>query len=168
MKFNQKQIVESSKSVGVVAAGLVAGNAAKKLLMTPRGEKGPLIPDTTIANGAVFAGTLIGASMVQNSNLSLFLASLSAYFGIRTLNKGTEAVAGLGNPTANRVASTVRQWLPDLGNTDNAMLMPDTDEFERIISRASMPSLPASSMPVTISPEDFILKGVNQPDWVLV
>jgi hypothetical protein len=31
-----------------------------------------------------------------------------------------------------------------------------------------MPSLPASSMPVTISPEDFILKGVNQPDWVLV
>ena len=160
MKFEVKKIAEAGKSVAVVGGGLILGNAMKNLLMSPREDKKSIIPDTVITNGLVAAGALVGASFTKGTVLPILLASLSAYFGIRTINKGTESVAvsGLGNETVNSIVKAVNKWVPQLGNTDVPSFS-SSDSFMDIVNRAALPPSNASdSMRTSFS----TLVGINQ------
>lgn len=107
--------IESSKKLGSVAAGLILANVAKTVLLEPNSEGKTMIEDKPLYNGIGAAASLAGAMLVKNPYVQLGLLGSAAFFGIRTLNKVTDSLTGLGNDgSPSKVKEYLQKYLPNL------------------------------------------------------
>ncbi|MDI1233174.1 MAG: hypothetical protein PSX81_02705 [bacterium] len=116
---NTKQIINAGTSTGAIGVGLIVGKILQSTVMKNAEGKG-FIPDNLITNIAAMAVLAIGSILVPNKFASLVLAATAGYFLIRSVNKGTEKLSGLGSITGG-VKDFLAKYVPQLGEADEEL-----------------------------------------------
>lgn len=114
---NTKQLIEASSNVGAIGLGLIVGKVLQTTIMKNAEGKG-FIPDSLMTNGAAAAILAVGSILVPNKFLSLVMAATAGYFLIRTVNKGTATLSGLGTLSGN-FKDILTKYVPQLNGVED-------------------------------------------------
>ncbi len=107
--------IEAGKKLGAVSAGLILAHIAKTTLLEPNSEGKTLLEDKPLYNGIGAVASLAGAALIKNPLAQMACLGSAAYFGIRTLNKVTDSLSGLGSDGApSKIKEYLQKYLPNL------------------------------------------------------
>ena len=170
MKFELKNLIGPAVTVGGVSTGLVTANVLKNVLFVPgEGKEKPLIPDNVGTNLAGMALGFAGAAFIKNNFAQIACASIAAFFGLRSINKGTESLQGLGEAEdggtgesfKSKIAKGLKFMIPNLGEVESDNNNVIDNDLQKIIARANRAQIPASSGPA-IQDGNINLVGISQ------
>lgn len=105
-KFDVKNVANSAKDLGTVAAGFFGANVLSKSVVKK---------DSALINGGIAAGALIAGSMTRNQMIKNIATGLSLFFATKALNNTVAAVNGLAG-VPESVKTVMAKVVPNLGS----------------------------------------------------
>lgn len=156
---NLKDITPVLTKVGTVGGGLVVAHVGRQALMGTDLLKRdtPIIKDTVATNGAAVAVSVIGAVLANQllkssmrEHVVLACAGAGSYFLIRTINKLTDGLNGLGETTekANSIKDFLNKIIPRLDGLGNVASTTSAAEWQRMLDSYQAPV--PTTLPVQI------------------
>lgn len=117
-------IVDGGITLASLAGGFIVANTAKMFLMEPKADGSKAIVEDSVTLNVVASLATAGASIMiptdekkkKNMPIKLGLMAMSMFFAVRSINKVTDKLTGLGNdgqPSA--IKEFLSKYIPRLG-----------------------------------------------------